>query len=369
MKKGRYSEDEWKAITNADCVVVARALGFEFDEKRSDRNAIRIKDQSGLFVFRNGKGWYCHSTGEKGNAVELVKRTFGYGDKEYRKALDFIADNVLVHTDSIYKEKDIISASREEIPKKEFALPEKAENNKRAAAYLRYERGIPYNIINYAMQTRILYQDKERGNCCFVGYDKEGVPKYCSKRGTNSSYPFRGEVGGSDKNYSFTMMGNGEQEERLYIFEAPIDAMSHAALNEIVGKDWKKDTRLAMGGCCDLPIEQHLKDFPGRYAELVVCTDNDEAGAKMAKKIEEKYGGEYKVTRRSSFAKDWNEDLKRINQISEQGNIPLKNALRIYYDQCGEQKNREKNIKTAEQSISEEQNNDENCGDSEEIEP
>lgn len=367
MKIGKYSEDEWKAITNADCVAVARSLGLEFDEKRSDRNALRIKDQGGLFVFRNGKSWYCHSTGVAGRAVDLVECTLGCN---YREALNYISDNVLAlqTTNNSYNRRKESTAVPKE-PPKEFKLPEKAEKNSRVAAYLRHERGIPYKVINYAMENRILYQDKEHGNCCFVGYDKEGVPKYCTKRGTNTFYQFRGEVGGSDKNYSFKMMGRGGQGERLYIFEAPIDAMSHAGLNEIVGNDWQRDTRLAMGGCCYMPIEQHLKDFPDRYSGIVICTDNDEKGIIMARKIEEKFGGEYKVTRRSSFAKDWNEDLKSINTISTQRNIPLKNAVRIYYSQCVVQQKQEENTQNSEQSLSEEQNGDENYENSDEIEP
>ena len=368
MKIGKYSEEEWKAITNADCVEVARALSLEFDENRSDRNALRVKDQGGLFVWRDGSHWYCHSTGEGGRAVDLVKKILGYSNNEYRQALDFIVDNVLVWSNHSYKEIRRSTAPPKE-PPKEFILPEKAEKNNRVAAYLRHERGISYKVINYAMESKILYQDKKYGNCCFVGYDNSGVPRYCTKRGTNSFQQFRGEVAGSDKSYSFKMMGSNTQGAKLYIFEAPIDVMSHAALNEIVGRDWSKDTRLAMGGCCYLPIERHLKDSPGRYSELVICTDNDEAGIKMAKEIEEKYGGEYKVTRRSSFAKDWNEDLKNINGIAQSNKIPLKSALNAYYKKCIEQQKQEELMKKSEQTPSEEQSDDENCEFSDEIEP
>lgn len=365
MTRGKYSDEDWKAITNADCVEVARALGFEFDEKRSDRDALRVKDQSGLFVWRNGRGWYCFSTGESGHAVDLVQRTLSC---KYREALDFIADNILVNTDHSYQEFSRSAVPIKE-PPKEFVLPKKAEKNNRVAAYLKFERGISYKVINYAMENKSLYQDKEYGNCCFVGYDKAGVPKYCTKRGTNSFYQFRGEVAGSDKNFSFKMMGSNEQGAKLYIFEAPIDAMSHAALNEIMGRDWKRDTRLAMGGCCYMPIDQHLKDFSGRYSEIVVCTDNDEAGIKMAKEIEEKYGGEYKVIRRSSFAKDWNEDLKIINSIAKENNTTLKHSLNIYYNKCNEQKKQEELLKNSEQIQSEGQGDDENCEFSDEVEP
>ncbi len=365
MQRGKYPEEVWKTIIYADCVQVARALGFEFNEKRSGRDALRVKDQGGLFVWRNGSGWYCFSTGESGHAVDLVQRTLSC---KYREALDFIADNVLANTEHSYREFSRSAAPVKE-PPEEFMLPEKAEKNNRVAAYLKYERGIPYTVINYAMKSEILYQDKKYGNCCFVGYDNSGVPRYCTKRGTNPFQQFRGEVAESDKSYSFKMMGSNSQGAKLYIFEAPIDAMSHAALNDIVGRDWKRDTRLAMGGCCYLPIDQHFKDFPGRYSEIVVCTDNDEGGIKMAKEIEEKYGGEYKVTRRCSFAKDWKEDLKNINSIAKENNTTLKHSLNIYYNKCTEQKKQEELLKNSEQSQSEGQSDDENCEFSDEIEP
>lgn len=366
MKKGKYSEEDWKAITNANCVDLARALGFEFDEKRSDRNAIRVKDQGGLFIWRNGKGWYCHSTGEKGHAIDLVQRTIGCN---YREAMDFIADNLLIQISSAYADNIIKSNTVQETAAQKFELPEKSEKNNRVAAYLRYERGIPYKVINYAMENKILYQDKKYGNCCFVGYDNKGIPKYCTKRGTNSSQQFRGEVAGSDKSFSFKIMGSDTQGAKLYIFEAPIDAISHAALNEIVGRDWKKETRLAMGGCCMAPIEQHLKDYPNRYSEILICTDNDEAGMKMARTIEEKYGGEYKVSRRCSYAKDWNEDLKKINEIAKTNNSSLKNAMDTYYNKCAESRKKEEMEKGPVQNSSELQAADENCDLMDEIEP
>lgn len=81
-----------------------------------------------------------------------------------------------------------------------------------------------------------------------------------------------------------------------------------------------------------LPIEQHLKDYPDKYSEIVICTDNDERGNEMAGIIKEKLIGRYKVTRRSSFAKDWNEDLTHITGIAGRENISLKSAVSEYYN-------------------------------------
>lgn len=89
----------------------------------------------------------------------------------------------------------------------------------------------------------------------------------------------------------------------------------------------------------------------------------------MAKEIEKKYGGEYKVTRRCSFAKDWNEDLKNINGIAKDNNTTLKHSLNIYYNKCIEKQKQEEHLKNSEPSQSEVQSDDENCEFSDEIEP
>lgn len=355
MGKGlKYTNEQWREITNADCVEVARALGYEFDEKRSDKNALRIKDNAGLFVFRNGKGWYQHSTGAKGFATDLVMYSTGCN---YKEAMDYIFKNVLGRSDyelnrqlhSGYYSRNN-NGSQKSAP--EFKLPERAANHRRVIAYLMKTRCIAKEIIIFALDNRSLYQEAQYGNCCFVGFDKEGTARFCSKRSTATDIQFRGDVGGSDKSYSWKIEGTLETGARLYIFEAPIDAMSHATLNQIMGRDWKTDTRLAMGGYSMLPIERHLEDNPGKYREIVICTDNDEKGHKMADIISEQLGGEYKVTRRCSFGKDWNEDLVDICKGAEEMGVPLRRAVNMFYK-------REQKTVTMEQEVVEEETADE----------
>ena len=55
----------------------------------------------------------------------------------------------------------------------------------------------------------------------------EGKPRYCALRAPGSERKFRQDVENSDKTYGFCMEG---RSDRVYEFEAPIDAMSHATL-------------------------------------------------------------------------------------------------------------------------------------------
>lgn len=312
----KYSEEQWKAITGTSCVDVAKALGMEFDEKRSDKSALRVANSGGLFIFRDGKGWYCHSTGEKGGCIDLVMRERSCN---YKDALDFVIDTVLQGRyvpplrEYTVIEKDTV--------KREFNLPERESSAKRVYGYLINARKIDYEIVKHVVTKGLVFQEKAHGNCCFVGYDKDGKARYCSMRGTLSidgATPYKGEVSGSEKVFGWAMKGGSR---RLYVFEAAIDAMSHATLAKICGRDWKQDTRLSLGGCYPAALVQHLNDFPNKYDDIIVCTDNDEAGNGMLKRIIDCIPADqhYNVTRKTPITKDWNEDLKAIYSLAGRG--------------------------------------------------
>ena len=62
------------------------------------------------------------------------------------------------------------------LPKTEFTLPPKHADTRRVFAYLR-SRGIDAEIINHCIKHGQLYEDAERHNCVFVGYE-HGKPAY-----------------------------------------------------------------------------------------------------------------------------------------------------------------------------------------------
>ena len=68
----------------------------------------------------------------------------------------------------------------------------------------------------------MLYEDTHR-NVVFVGYDEKGKASYGAVRGTGYQQ-YRGDCSGSDKSIGFSYKGTSS---KLYVFEAPIDLMSH----------------------------------------------------------------------------------------------------------------------------------------------
>ena len=67
------------------------------------------------------------------------------------------------------------------------------------------------------------------------------------------------------------------KSNRVYEFEAPIDAMSHATLYKLRGYDWRKDYRISEGCLSDRALKRFLEEHP-KVNEIVFCYDNDVDG-------------------------------------------------------------------------------------------
>ena len=193
-------------------------------------------------------------------------------------------------------------------PRKALALPEKAGVMLRLYDYLCVKRGIDSGIVNTLIKNKMLYEDK-RGNVAFLGYDEKNKPRFASLRGTHGDY--RGDCAGSDKRYGFNTAA-GAPSKSLYVFESPIDLMSHATLANREEGDktaWKYDRRLSLAGTTDTALPYFLNQHKA-VKELVFCLDNDPAGREAASHLMRKYADKGYSTRIAlPVNKDFNEDL------------------------------------------------------------
>ncbi|XCH79219.1 MAG: DUF3991 and TOPRIM domain-containing protein [Candidatus Dehalobacter alkaniphilus] len=211
---------------------------------------------------------------------------------------------------------------------KKLLLPEKNENNDRVIAYLA-GRGIKREIINYCIQTKRLYESRCYHNAVFVGFDRQGVPRYASLRGT-SPRRFMGEASGSDKHFSFSIPAS-ENSSKLHLFESAIDLMSYCTLSLFSRRDWRQHSLLSLAGIykpkqdineSTLPaaLIQFLKDFP-QIGEIALHLDNDVAGRLAAKTIQTILPSHFIVsTEPPEHGKDYNDYLKstlKIRRIRE----------------------------------------------------
>jgi hypothetical protein len=175
--------------------------------------------------------------------------------------------------------------------------------------YLCTKRGIDGSVVSTLIQKENLYEDK-RGNVVFVGHDQQGTARFASLRGTQGD--FRRDCAGSDKRYSFHMEATVPSNS-LYIFESPIDCMSHASLaNAAMGdsRAWEQQSRLSLAGTGDTALQFFLNQHPA-VKRLVFCLDNDTAGCGAAATMMRKYAAKgYSTQLELPQRKDFNEDLQ-----------------------------------------------------------
>lgn len=202
------------------------------------------------------------------------------------------------------------------VSKTEFALPPKHADNRRVFSYL-HGRGIAPEIINHCIKNGQLYEDGQRHNCVFVGFEGE-LPRYATLRGTLSEKRFMGEVPGSDKRFSFAVpLKAGSQT--VCVFECAIDALSYLTILKMRGQDWRKANCLSLagiyrpgkGGSFRVPaaLAQYLKDNPG-VRQIVLCLDNDEPGRTASAAIKEALVGYEVIDNPPRKGKDYNEYLQ-----------------------------------------------------------
>ncbi len=206
-----------------------------------------------------------------------------------RSALDYL---VKVRGLSLMDAVETISGIRDSYPSlslpvnrpepkreaKPLLLPPQAKYPKQLLSYLQ-GRGISANVIRQCLDNGTLYEGRYNGEavCVFVGKDESSTARFGCMRGINSD--LKRDCSGSDKRFSFNMPAKDAASGALAAFEAPIDALSHAALHP----DWSGH-RLSLGGTSNVALRAFLERHP-HINRVSLCLDADEAGRTAARQI------------------------------------------------------------------------------------
>ncbi len=77
MIKNKYpfTEEQMKQVFETSLVDFAIRNSFKL--KESDRKTFRVENMGGLFIFKNGKGFYHFTTSIKGNILDFAKEYLG----------------------------------------------------------------------------------------------------------------------------------------------------------------------------------------------------------------------------------------------------------------------------------------------------
>jgi len=310
-----YSDDEKRHAHNMSTLdYVQRTYGFTFAKRG---NYYTGKEHDSLVIYGDERGWAWNSRGLKGaDCISFIQKI---ENKSYPEALERLLGTT-AGTQSYQQ------ATVHKPEKKELELPEAiTEKYSRVFAYLKFTRRISPVIIDSCVKNKSLYQDKN-GNCVFVGFDNSGKPAYGAIRGTLTEKKYRGDCSGSNKQFGFKMIFDKSNPE-IYVFESPIDAMSHATIANIVYKSdnaYKNQNRLALGGLNTVHLDQFLQDNP-QVKTIKLCLDNDFNAVKKDGTPDENHGQVfaercchryselgYKVHNICPKTKDFNDDLINI---------------------------------------------------------
>ena len=220
-----------------------------------------------------------------------------------------------------YRSTTVTAHVQKEPEKKTFSLPWARRCATSAVSYLQ-RRGISPDVISRCFREGLFYEARYHGEpvCVFVGKDEAGKAKFACMRSITGS--LRKDVYGSDKEYSFCYPPRNPGSRHVAVFEAPIDALSHATLQELEG--WKWDGyRLSLGGTSHVALTAFLERHP-EIRRVNLYMDNDLGGLKNARRIKSMLHEDRRFkhicvsVNPPRTGKDYNEKLLRIReQIQE----------------------------------------------------
>ena len=293
-----FSEQDKQTANGADLVAYLQTHGETV--KKAGREY--IWDSPSGKVSISGSQWYSQYEQTGGGAVGFVQKFYG---KSYPEA---VRDLLGQGGSPALSRPTTETKQRPKAEPKELVLPPKNADMRRLYAYLLYERFLDRDVVRAFTHADLLYEDAEHHSAVFVGTDENGVPRHIQKRATSSRSDYKGNLTGSQADYSFHYVGTSD---RLYVFEAPIDLLAYISLHKT---DWQQHSYVALCSTADCAALWMLRTYPN-LKTVYLCLDHDPAGIEGAYRVAESIHniGTYDVFRILPKNKDWDEDLKEQN--------------------------------------------------------
>lgn len=317
----RYYSRKEKYIKTKEVITISTYIHFTKEQREQARQTDlanfligqgeKVKKSGSEYEWLDGSQkvtirghlWYHQYEQKGGDAVDFVRRFY---NKDYAEAVQMLLNN---------GGSQIITSPPIEKEHKPFKLPPRNDRMSRVFSYLLLTRGVDKDVLFEFIRNRMIYESADFHNAVFVGYDSSGKPRHAHKRGTVTSNPYKGNVAGSQPEFSFHWHGTSD---KIFLFEAPIDMLSYISMHK---ENWKNHSFAASCSVSDRVLFQCLKDNPN-IKNVFLCFDNDEAGQTANKRIADKLNSmNIKSEILIPIHKDWNEDIlngERTDEICRQ---------------------------------------------------
>lgn len=251
----------------------------------------RLKGYSGLMIKDNY--WYSHTLNTGGNAIDFLMKI---------ENMSFVAAITLLLNISINTSVNTFIPENSTV--KNLSIPPRNSNDKKVLAYLLNSRKLSPNLIIPLVRKGRIYESSDFHDCVFTGIDSDSTIRYIFRRSSFSYSNFKTESSGSDKRFSFSLVGNNNL---CFVFEAAIDLLSYITLFE--DHINKNSHFLSLGGLSDIALNYFVSIFSG-IDTLILCLDNDEPGIQAAINIFNKYiPRKFYIHSHLPDFKDWNSQL------------------------------------------------------------
>jgi hypothetical protein len=260
-----------------------------------------IKDNIDKAKWRTGQGvisvteqrfinWSDGGIGG-GGAIDLIIHLKQY---DFKTAVCWLFDNFSIS--GSHMSNNIKPAIKPALRLPALRLPQKDEKKlSRITNYLKYERFVPPELINFLVKSGKLYADK-KANAVFLLLGKEKTVVGAELRGTTTKR-WRGMATGSRKDLGCFYIKRSHTN-KMVLCESAIDALSCFALNQ----DF---ITLSTSGAN--PDPAWLTTFINQGFEIYCGFDADEIGDTIADKMIRRYPS---VKRLRPTKHDWNEILQ-----------------------------------------------------------
>ena len=314
MPAGHTNEPEeiarLKAAVHCAIVLERATPPWRLDRRASTSAALKYRRGPGeiLIVNHGGRGWWdpMHpaAKGDVFNLVQHLEPGLSFG--AVRQLLRALAGITPGSTSELHRR----ARQPPRLPVAErWAMAPPLTVGSAVWRYLTETRGLPGRILHLATRHDLI-REGPRGSAWFAHRDQEGRLAGIEMRGPR----WRGMAAGSDKTL-FHLPGGSMSAPRLAVVEAPIDALSLAALEGPRADTLYLATTGGIGPGTVAALEALLAERTmAPAAELVAATDADVAGDRHAAFLA---GLAEAVAVRSARLrplhgiKDWNELLVR----------------------------------------------------------
>ena len=299
-----------KFKTEINLVEYAQSFGYQYITKQSSRNSAVLRHENGdkivVATDSDGHGVYfsVRDEADNGTIVDFVQNRSNPSLGGVRKELRDWKDQPRVQS-SRFTSVD----KPQPVTRDRLSIIKAASNFKVVQSHPYLEkRGIDRSIQDCDRFMGTVAVD-DRGNAIFPHYDGEFMTGFTIK---NKNYT--GFSKGGTK--ALWRSQTSEADRRLVIVESAIDAMSYHQLFT----DKNPHTRyISTGGTIskyqlDL-IKTAMTDMANLDGEIVIATDNDEAGNKLSLTLAKEAPSKSKISRDvPEQRKDWNELLQHSRQ-------------------------------------------------------